>query len=215
MGNHVLGCTMLCLSLLTLSALAISSAHALPANSMWIEPPILNIRYLRAGTKLYITIWLNMITPTNSWQFYLVYDKTYLQALRCKYTGNGQSQWSGGQPVATVRPGFGSHNSTYGYVVQGEVLRNRVVRTGVGSLSLVEFTLTRDADPLTIGQLKLDTSGLTKSCALDKDVKPISLTFGSVSIVPEFPLPSLLIAFSVVTPCIAIGFGRLGKRAHV
>ena len=174
--------SMMLLGFLVLSSVSILSVHALPANSIWIAPDTQSFytNTTSVGFKFNVTIWLNMTAPTNSWQFYLIYNKVQLNAVRCDYTGNGQSQWSGSKSVSTVTPAFGNHNATYGYVVLGEVLKSSAEVTGVGSLSWVEFQIMQapgEGQTLT-SDLLLGVSGVFESYAMDKAYNSIPLTFG-------------------------------------
>jgi len=197
--------------LLLFSFVVVASVHALPADSMWIEPPTLDFGGSPVGTKFNVTIWLNVATPTNSWQFYLVYNAAHLNAVRCDYTGSGKSQWSGTELAETVVPSFGFHNSTHGYVVHGEVLKNSGENTGAGSLSWVEFEIIQvpPEGQTLASELRLDLVGAFDSKALTKDYVSIPLDYGNaIYVIPEFPFPILLFAFVIVVSGIALVFKR-------
>jgi hypothetical protein len=172
------------LSLLLLSIIGVFTARALPANSMWIEPT--NLTFTTAspvGTEFNVTVWLNVSSPTNSWQLYLVYDNSTLNATACVYSGPGnlKSVWSGVSPVDTVSPGFGGHNQTRAYVVFSEVLKTGAVKTGFGSVAIVTFKIMKapaEGEVLT-SELRLDMIGVFTSLALDADFGSIPLLFGN------------------------------------
>jgi hypothetical protein len=159
-----------------------SIAYALPAGSMWIDPSTLYFTNTTSvGFKFNVTVWLSMSTAANSWQFYLIYNKHQLNATRCNFTGNGQSQWSRDQPVSThLAPRFGSHNSTYNYVFDGEVLTGSAVKTGSGSLSWVEFQILQaPAQGMTLkSELRLDVIGVFYSYVMDADLNKLPVSFG-------------------------------------
>jgi hypothetical protein len=200
---------------LLLSVIPLFFVHALPANSMWIEPTALSFSTTTTsvGHKFNVTIWLNMTTPTNNWQFYLIYNKNHLKALRCDYTGNFKSMWSGATLVDTVTPGFGSHNSTHNYVVHAEVLKSSALRTGAGSLSWIEFNITKaPGEGLTLAsELRLDVAGVFESNAFDADFNPIPLAYGNATYTfssPWTPPPPATISVKpakivdpLLTPC--------------
>jgi hypothetical protein len=170
------------LSLLLISMIGSFSAKALPADSMWIDPSNLTFdtNTSPVGTKFNVTMWLNVTTNTNSWQFYMIYKKALLNATACVYSGNGQSKWSGVLPVNTVSPGFGEHNATYNYVVFGEVLKNSAEKTGAGSLAIVTFQII-SAPPggeAFTTDVRLDNVGVFASQAFDKDFNQLTLSFG-------------------------------------
>jgi hypothetical protein len=225
MRKYVIGFTTLLTLSLMFSVVAFSPVYAVTptphqANAMWVEPPVESYSSSTpVGTKFNVTIWLNVTVNTNSWQFFLVYNHTILQALRCDYTGIGKSQWSGSKPVYTVFPSIMPipKNASYAYVLHGEVLQSSDNQTGAGSLSWVEFNITY-VPPAGISihsVLLLDQTRPATSYALDaalNDVTP-KLTFDKCNyFIPEFPLPTLLVAFFAVASVIVLIFRRTSRQ---
>jgi len=206
--------------LLLFSVIAAFPVHALPANSMWIEPSTIDLTDTTPiGYKFNVTVWLNVTNPTNSWQFYFVYDKQYLNASGLDYTGSGKSMWAGTLPIDSVLPSFDHHNATHDLVMHGEVLKASAEKTGSGSLSWVEFEVIQkppEGQTVTL-HLRLDISGIFDSLAMDKNYVPLTLSFGEAQvIIPEFPLAVLLIAFFVVASTIAIVFRKkIVRTSHL
>jgi len=223
MRKYALGFTTLLTLSILFSAIAFSPVHAQTAhapNSMWIEPMIENYdSSTPVGTKFNVTVWLNVTSPVNSWQFFLVYNSTHLQALRCDYTGNGKSQWSGTLPVDTVLPDLSAipGNASYSYVLHGEVLKSSANRTVAGSLSWIEFNITY-VPPQGVSiasELLLNQVSVFKSIAQDPEFNDIvpALTFDKCNyFIPEFPLTVLLVAFFAVTSSIALIFRRKSRQ---
>jgi len=197
--------------MLLLSAIAFP-VQALPADSMWIEPTSVPEVEPYVGLKFNVTVWLNVTTPANAWQFYLVYNKNQLNATRCYYTGDGKSQWSGPDPVDTVEADFGSHNATHGYVVYGEVLKQSKTRTGSGSLAWVEFEVLQI--PLT-GQLRLDLEGVFDSYALDENLDEIPLNFEYSTVIPEFTLAFLMMLLLISSMFLVIAKKHWVKSRNI
>jgi len=173
------------LGLLIASMVTVFPAISLPANAMWIQPSTLSFSTssTAVGFKFNVTVWFNVTTGTNSWQFYLIYNKAHLNAIRMDYTGYYQSQWSGSSSVNTVTPSFGNHNATHGYAFHGEVLKDSLEKTGVGSLSWVEFEIIQapsEGQSLT-SELRLDVMGVFNSFAVNKDFDSIALTYGKTT----------------------------------
>jgi hypothetical protein len=192
-----------------------------PANGMWIEPAT---EYFSnstpVGTRFNVTVWMNVTKDTNAWQLFLVYDRTLLQALRCGYTGDNKSEWSGVKRVVTVSPVLASWNSSYSYVLHGEVLNSSATMTGAGSLSWVEFNITY-VPPKGISiysEIRLDQVRPFSSYALDVHGNRIlPFTFGmcdysvgagapissSGYVIRRYPklwiLLGIMLAFAVVT----------------
>jgi hypothetical protein len=186
---------------------------------MWIEPAQIDLTEASVGMRFNVTIWLNMTTLTNSWEFYLVYSKEYVQALRCQYTGNGKSLWAGSYGTNAIEPNFGNDSAdvTRKYVVHAETLKSSANQTGAGSLSWVEFNVTKlpsnvTGTPIT-GELRLDVVGWFDSFAMDAALNKLRLSFSNATYtIPEFTLSTLLFAFSWTVSLILILVRRARRR---
>jgi hypothetical protein len=179
---------------------------------MWIEPPDIQLSNATIGMRFNITIWLNVSTPTMSWQFYLIYNRTHLEALRCGFTGDNRSLWSGNLTAdAPGQPDFDYHNGTFKSILFAETLRDGVQNTGMGSLAWVEFNITKTPLNATLGpimgQMRLDIPNPQNnfmSFAINASFSLIPLDFGNsvYRIIPEFPFSTMLLfllAVSVIT----------------
>jgi len=176
-----------------LSTVVIFPVSSLNADSMWIEPISIDGAALGGtGAKFNVTIWLNVTTPANSWQFYLVYDKAVLNATRAAYTGVGKSLWSGALPADAVSPGKGTHNATHDYMLHAESLKSSAEQTGSGSLSWIEFEIVGapGVGETIASALRLDLSGIFESIVMDAGFNPISLTFGEAAFTYTGGLPT-------------------------
>jgi hypothetical protein len=220
--KYAIGFTTLLTLFLLLSAVAFSPVQAVtshPADAMWIDPDVVSYSSSTpVGTKFNITVMLNVTTPAMFWQFFLIYNSTHLKALRCAYTGNGKSQWSGSATVDTVSPAFDQKNATNSYVLFGETLRNGANKTGEGSLAWIEFNITLvPAEGVSItSELRLDNRmGAFKSKVQDSSFTPIAITYGKCDyFIPEFPLTISLIAFFVLTSTAVLIFKRASRRKN-
>jgi hypothetical protein len=201
---------------LLVPVIAASPVFALDANSMWIEPPAINYTTSTPiGTMFNVTVWMNVTSPVNSWQFYLTYDGAQLNATRCGYTGDDKSLWSGSNATNSVEATFGSHNSTstYEYVLHGEVLKSSKENRGAGALSWVEFNVTAipaEGQGLT-SEMRLDLVGPFRSYAMDHTYTKItpSLSFGKTTyVIPEFPITALLFIALMITAGVALVFRK-------
>jgi hypothetical protein len=171
------------LCFLLFSIVPLLSAYALPANSIWITPSALNFstNTTSVGHEFNVTVWLNVTTPTNAWQFFLVYKSAELQALDCEYTGVGKSLWAGKKPTVPVTADIEPLNASYSYVVFSEVLSSGATLTGAGSLAWVEFNITYAPPPgLSVSTgLLLDQTKPFKTRALGAGSTVIPLTLGN------------------------------------
>jgi len=130
-------------SSLTQRITAISPEEQHSANSMWIEPSIINATGMSIGDKFNITVWLNLTRECGAWQFYLIYNKEYLNVTRYGLTGTGgaKSQFFENSGSTTFFPGAsqGIHNDTHNYILIGESWLGGPFGTGCGSLAWVEL----------------------------------------------------------------------------
>ena len=177
--------SLMLLGLLMLSATCIIPVHSSTPDSMRIEPPVANFstNTTPVGTKFNVTVWLNMATATNNWQFYMTYNKAQLNATNSGYTGNGKSSWSGALSTDNPPAGSGAHNATHSYVLWGEVLKSSAEKTGEGSLVWVEFQIMQappSGQTLT-SDIGLGIDGVFNSAVYDKTFNPISVTFGKTT----------------------------------
>ena len=113
-----------------------------PANAIWVEPSFTDLTNYSIGERFNVTAWLNLTEPSFAWQINLIYDKTILNATRCGYTANSQSQFFEGLPTIFIAPAFLNINVTHAYVIHAESLIGVAEREpGCGSLSWIEFEI--------------------------------------------------------------------------
>ena len=122
-----------------------------PANSMWIEPSIIDISGMSVGDRFNVTVWVNVTVDCAGWQFAMLYDTRYLNATRAGYTGSDGTtsqffEQSGTASMMPLTPTlYNQYNETHNYVLHGEVwspmIPNNPYATGTGSLSWIEFQI--------------------------------------------------------------------------
>jgi hypothetical protein len=205
--------------------LLLSHFAVLPANAqnepaqMWITPEIIDETAAVNGSRFNVTISLNVSTPSYAWQFYLVYNRTYIQALRGDYTGAGKSQWAGDSITSpgelTIDDRMSGHppNLVYvhSYVTLAETLQGTETRTGNGSLAWIEFIVRRV--PLTEATwLSLNISGTFNSQVLNSSFGEIRTLYSYATVLPEFTLPVLMMALFTMTCCFALVSRRFRRK---
>jgi hypothetical protein len=117
------------------------------AYAMWIEPSKINLSTdtHAIGYKFNVTVWVNVTGypgTIGGWQFKMLYNKAYLNAIGCGYTNAtaGKSQFFEKISTISVIPTFGSYNTTHNFAQHGESWKEGPVRgPGYGSLSWVGF----------------------------------------------------------------------------
>ena len=174
-----------------------------PANAIWIEPSFTDLTDYSLGQRFQVITWLNVSTPTFSWQIMLIYRSSILNATAAGYTADGQSEFFEGLPTFGIPPHFGDLNETHAYVLIAETLLGGYSQSGCGSLCWIEFEIIyKPATPYT-GTLHLDS---TDTFILDPDLNliPVDLYNGlyGFHVTPPTPPPIQL-------PPETIGFAKI------
>ncbi len=124
----------------------VSRTYATPAPSMWIEPSSieLNTAEYSVGYRFWVTVSLNATDfEVGAWQFYMIYEKAYLNVIDFTLTGTGGaiSQFFENVGAATwgMTVAQGSYDETHDYIQIGESWKSGPWGTGVGSLATVQF----------------------------------------------------------------------------
>jgi len=133
-------------ALMAISMVPIVSIAQHPSVSMWLDPSSveLNTAEHSIGYKFWITVWLNATGyEVGSWQFYMIYNKNYLNITQYTLTGTGGtiSQFFENSGSSTFYPGasLGAHNDTHNYILMGESWLSGPFGTGCGTLATLEF----------------------------------------------------------------------------
>ncbi|RLI44004.1 hypothetical protein DRO69_08360 [Candidatus Bathyarchaeota archaeon] len=140
------------LSVIQLAPVAQGSPDIHPAPSMWIEPSIIELNTAEhdVGYTFEVVVWANATGyEIAGWQFKMIYNKNYLRAIDCVYTGtdgliSNFFEQSGTASLTPLTPTIDDYyNDTHNYVLHGEAwsptVPNNPYATGVGSLSKVTF----------------------------------------------------------------------------
>ena len=113
----------------------------LSANSMWVEPSIVDLTGDSAtiGHRFNVTVWLNMSQDIFSYQIGLLYDRTLLKCTRAGFTDGGTSEYFTGhyttaQMVIDTSLGNGSI-----LAFEGCISHDCIQGPHVGSLIWAEF----------------------------------------------------------------------------
>ena len=172
------------------------------ANAMWIEPSQVNIPST-VGYKFNVTVWINLTTTCGTWEFKLIYDKTYLNATRCGYTAGGQSEFFKGLTTIPLSPTYGSVNSTHNYVLYAEAILMSPYRSpGYGSLAWVEFEVIATPPQGQTITTKLDISTFYPDETYAQDDTGTKITLDNYNanvIIPEFSMLILVITLITAT----------------
>ena len=178
-----------------------------PANSMWIEPSIIDISGMSVGDRFNVTVWVNVTVDCAGWQFAMLYDTRYLNATRAGYTGSDgtRSQFfeqSGTVSMMPLTPTlYNPYNETHNYVLHGEVwspmIPGNPYATGTGSLSWIEFQII--AEPPFTTTLDIETLYPAKTYIADSASNKIELNLYNVEVVPEFPSSWILLLLLTIS----------------
>jgi len=139
------------------SVMCLRLAYADPysADSMWIDPSEIDITEMSVGDKFNVTVWLNVTEDCGAWQFYLIYNKEYLNVTRYGLTGTGgaKSEFfeNSGSSTFFPTPSMGAYNDTHNYILIGESWLGGPFGTGCGSLAWVELNTSQTTDKCCVG----------------------------------------------------------------
>jgi len=195
---------------LGLSAICIVYATDHPANSMWIEPEVIDVAGLSVGSRFNITVWLNVSVDCGAWQFYLIYNKQQLTVTKYGLTGTGGARSQFFENTGTQTWGMVSseddHNATHKYIQIGESWKSGPWGTGCGSLAWIEFQIIAEPPFLCVLDIASGHHPPTSdTLALDPNMQEIPLNVNNTPIIPEFTQWVLILSlFSVSIPCVVL-----------
>jgi len=191
--------SMFLLALLILPAslvYALTPTEAYDANALWIEPAQveLEVESISFGFRFNVTVWANCSVPCGGWQFWLTYDRTYIEAIVAGYTGGDKSEFMQNVSTIPVAASFKPHNATFNRVEFGESWGGSgpTRDPGHGSLAWIEFNVTNI--PLTSQEVALEFyayTGATRKTylinGLDATKADLSVHSGLVKFIPPPP----------------------------
>jgi hypothetical protein len=174
-----------------------------PADSIWVEPVIMDVEEASVGSKFNVTVWLS-VTSHNmyTWQFKLYYDTSQLTALRAGYTGpDGEcSEWATHRTGGDTTPVTPVIEDDYVLLMES-CMENYYVPNGTSaSLAWVEFQI--KAVPPAGGVLKsLFDVNNEDTYVLDTDLEeiPVFKHTASYTLIPEFTLPIYIAVFAIAS----------------
>ena len=105
-----------------------------PANSIWLEPSIIPLMGKTVGYKFNVTVWINLNTPSFTWQIGCTFNGAVFRVTRAGYTAGATSQFFNGHNTIPVSPVI-----TYNSVTLGETLISGSRSAGSDSLCWFEF----------------------------------------------------------------------------
>ena len=191
--------------LLLVPAMTLVPVKSEPANRMWIEPATLSFdtATVSVGYKFNVTVYIELdANPTGvcgGWQFYMVYDPTYLNATRAGYTAGSKSEFFSNISTVPLTPAFYADAVKVGES-WGGVGDQRSV-PGSGSLGWVEFEVIATPGKGETITLVLDIASghhppTSDTYALDGNGNEIELTVENCEITYTWsppPIPTLTV----------------------
>lgn len=171
------------------------------ANSMWVEPEVVDLTGYTVGQKFNVTVWVNVTVECGGWQFKMIYDKVLLRATRAGYTAGTRSHFfaqSGTANFPTTPQLNVAHNATHNYVLYGEMWNPMVpdnpYATGCGSLAWVEFEVLVEQPITCVLDIKTEHNPpRSKTYVLDKDGDEVTLDVYNTLIIPEFSSAAVIL----------------------
>jgi hypothetical protein len=106
-----------------------------PANAIWLEPSTIPLMGKTAGYKFNVTAWINLNTPSYTWQVKCTFNGAVFRVTRAGYTAGATSQFFSGHATIPISPIIADD-----YVIHGETLTGADYRSAEsGSLCWFEF----------------------------------------------------------------------------
>jgi len=192
------------------------------ANAMWIEPStiVISTDEYAVGDTFNVTVWVNITSvPSENqvvgcWQFYMIYDKSVLEAINAVYTAGSKSQFFEDINTWASTPSYGHYNETHDYVMFGEMWNPMAPEPNpkksipaYGSLATVTFNITSVPPEGQTITTTIDISTeyhppTSKTYVLDDEGNEVPLTpYNATYIIPEFSF--MLLAIAIVLTLIA------------
>ena len=188
------------------SVMCLRLAYADPysADSMWIDPSEIDITEMSVGDKFNVTVWLNVTEDCGAWQFYLIYNKEYLNVTRYGLTGTGgaKSEFfeNSGSSTFFPTPSMGAYNDTHNYILIGESWLGGPFGTGCGSLAWVEFEiLAKPPINVVLDIASAHHPPTSDTLALDSSQEEIPLNVYNAIVIPEFQVLILIIFLGLLS----------------
>ena len=164
------------------------------ADAMWVEPSFTDLTTAAVGYLFNVTVAVNMTLEqlVGAWQTKLLFDPTYVEAVRAGYTGGTQSNWFSGLTTLPVDPII---DNVTGYVLHAESLIGlEVDNLGAGTLFWIEFNVTFvPSEPVTL-TFDITTTYPDETFVLDENIEVIPMTTydGTAGTSPPTPPPQLI-----------------------
>lgn len=148
-----------------------------------------------------VKINISSTVPFTAYQFYLYWDRTYLNATALTDTP---------PPIMTFSVGAGiewNYNATHGRIERGYMDPTLRTTTGTFQVATITFKVLQDASPPAVIPLDLDEANTMISDRDANQILPCPVYDGNVRIVPEFPVFLIVPLFMALT-LVAVILGR-------
>ena len=169
------------------------------ADAMWIEPSSIDLSGVSVGHLFNVTVAVN-ITSTEevgTWQAKVLFNSTYLDAVKTGYTGVGKSNWFQDFSTMPVDPII---NNVAGFVLHGESLVGVAQPSpGAGTLFWIEFNVTAVSTEFLTLVFNITATYATEDTFIGNDVYYTFTPYDGVAIIPEFSSLILVSSFMILT----------------
>ncbi len=189
-----------------------------PPVSMWVDPLLTNVSApaVSVGDLFNVTVWVNTafndtFASVFTWQVYVTYNGSLLNATRTGYTAGSTSEWFSTHTTVPVTPIL-TNDGVNGSVLSGESLLGADLRApSNGSLIWIEFQILEMPD---VNHSFTSTLGIsnnnTSTYLLDGDLNTVSgVTFfdGEFqywNLIPEFNPAIVVLALMTVSAALIV-----------
>ena len=179
------------------------------ADAMWVEPSSMDLRGVSVGHLFNITIAVN-ITSTKevgAWQAKVLFNSTYLNAVKAGYTGVGKSNWFNDFTTVPIAPII---DNVTGYVLHAESLMGAAQPSpGAGTLFWIEFNVTTVPTEFLTLAFNITATYATGDTCIGNEVYYTFTPYDGIATIPEFSSLILVSSLMVLTLVTVI----LGKKS--
>jgi hypothetical protein len=169
------------------------------ADAMWVEPSSIDLGGVSVGHLFNITIAVN-ITSTEevgTWQAKVLFNSTYLNAVKAGYTGVGKSNWFKDFSTMPVDPVI---NNVAGFVLHGESLVGVAqLSPGAGTLFWIEFNVTSVSTGFLTLVFNMTATYATEDTFIGDGIYYTFTPYDGIAIIPEFSSLILVSSLMVLT----------------
>jgi hypothetical protein len=188
-------------SILALSAIVVFKVSPVFASQPYIAVYPQHKTNLKSGDTFTVKINISSTVGFVAYQFYLYWNRTYINATSLTDSPPATFTFSSGAGVDW------NFNATHGRIERGMMDTALRPITGTYQVATIAFTVLMDSSPSTVVTLDLDYEDTILSDNTGTQIMPYYVYDGDATIIPEFPA-FLIIPLLIVLTSVAVILGK-------